>query len=417
MIMTPATMRPTTTILGMGFVLLLVLPTLVGAQESAAAPAATRAESQRRAREEKQRTLEAYQPNALERTLDIVEGRLVPLLARDGIHWKLGSLTSGSGFAYGGGFRHRRLFNREGAAGVWAAASLKKYWALEGRFELPDIGRGRAMFAAYARRHSYPQEDFFGIGPASRRADETSFRLGNTLIGARAGVRPAAIVTVGAGLEYLRPRLGEGRNDAVPSIEARFDATAAPGLGGTHDFLRTTLFADVDYRRPKNARRGGWYRLDFNRYHEDTGAFSFQRVDVDLRQYASVLAERRVLAVRLFASTSTPEAGAAVPFYLLPVLGGHDTLRGFRDARFRGPHAILTQTEYRWEVWSGFDAALFYDAGKVTNSRGDLSFRDLERAYGFGFRFNTDQGAILRIDAGFGSRDGKHLYIVFGDVF
>ena len=59
----------------------------------------------------------------------------------------------------------------------------------------------------------------------------------------------------------------------------------------------------------------------------------------------------------------------------------------------------------------------FYDAGKVTDRRGDLNLEDLNRAYGFGFRFNTDQGVIMRVDAGFGSRDGKHLYIVFGDVF
>ena len=101
----------------------------------------------------------------------------------------------------------------------------------------------------------------------------------------------------------------------------------------------------------------------------------------------------------------------------MPSLGGHDSLRGFRDYRFRGPHAILTQTEYRWEIWSGLDAALFYDAGKVALRRADLDFKRLEDAYGFGFRFNTDNGTILRIDAGFGSRDGKHLYIVFGDVF
>ena len=65
----------------------------------------------------------------------------------------------------------------------------------------------------------------------------------------------------------------------------------------------------------------------------------------------------------------------------------------------------------------GLDAALFYDAGKVALRREDLNFRNLEHDYGFGFRFNTDNGTILRIDAGFGSQDGKHLYIVFGDVF
>ena len=58
-----------------------------------------------------------------------------------------------------------------------------------------------------------------------------------------------------------------------------------------------------------------------------------------------------------------------MPFYLMPTLGGNDTLRGFRAYRFRGPHAMLLQGEYRFELWSGLDAALFYDAGKVAMSR------------------------------------------------
>ena len=62
-------------------------------------------------------------------------------------------------------------------------------------------------------------------------------------------------------------------------------------------------------------------------------------------------------------------------------------------------------------------AALFYDAGKVTLRRSDLDFNNLEHDYGFGFRFNTDNGIIFRVDAAFGSRDGKHLHIVFGGIF
>jgi hemolysin activation/secretion protein len=101
----------------------------------------------------------------------------------------------------------------------------------------------------------------------------------------------------------------------------------------------------------------------------------------------------------------------------MPTLGGNDSLRGFRNYRFRGPHAMLLQAEYRFEVWSGLDAALFYDAGKVALQRSDLSFKNLEKDYGFGFRFNTAQGVIMRVDAAFGSRDGNYLHIVFGGVF
>jgi hypothetical protein len=400
---------------GVGLLAAAPAPTIA---QTATAPPETRAEVLQRAREDKRQSATPYEPNALERGMRIAEERLTPLLsAPDGLHLKLGSLTTGSGFSIGAGYRHRRLFDREGAIAVWAAGSLKNYWAVEGRFDMPDLAGGRLTFGSYARRNNYPQEDYFGIGPDSRRIDHTSFRFTNTLVGARVGVKPAPIATFGGGLEYQRPVVGTGRNKRLPTIGERFDDTSAPGLFDPHNFVRTSAFLAIDYRQPKNARKGGWYRLEASHYDEQTDRFTFNRFDADLRQYASILAERRVLAVRFFVSTSDPASGARVPFYLMPSLGGHDSLRGFRDYRFRGPHAILTQTEYRFEIWSGLDAALFYDAGKVALRRSDLNFKNLEDAYGFGFRFNTDNGTILRIDAGFGSSDGKHLYIVFGDVF
>ena len=145
--------------------------------------------------------------------------------------------------------------------------------------------------------------------------------------------------------------------------------------------------------------------------------YSFNRTDVDLRQYLGFFAGRRVIALRGLYSTTESADGGTVPFYLMPWLGGKDTLRGFRNYRFRGPHSLLLQAEYRWEIWSGLEGALFYDAGKVANARRDISLNGLESAYGFGFRFNTDNAVIMRFDAAFGSRDGKRLHMVFGGVF
>ena len=233
------------------------------------------------------------------------------------------------------------------------------------------------------------------------------------------GVRPVRPVLLGGGVEYLEPRVGRGQNDQVPNIDEQFEPSQVPGFTHESDFVRSSVFAEVDYRVPRNARKGGWYRVDFSHYADRSagGGLTFNRVDGDARQFISFLNERRVLAVRLAASTSNTDPGQVMPFYFMPTLGGNDTLRGFREYRFRGPHAILLQGEYRWEIWSGFDAALFYDAGKVADRRADLNFKDLERDYGFGFRFNTDNGVVFRADAAFGSRDGKHLYIVFGGVF
>ena len=221
-----------------------------------------------------------------------------------------------------------------------------------------------------------------------------------------------------AACEYYEPRVSDGTDNALVSIAEQYDEASAPGLSGQPNYLRTIAFVDIDSRRPLNARKGGWYRAELSHYDDrDLSAYSFTRLDVDLRQYVSFLSERRVLMGRVAASTSDTASGQQMPFYLMPTLGGNDSLRGYRDYRFRGPHALLLQAEYRFEIWSGLDAAFFYDAGKVAMRRADLDLNDLESDYGVGFRFNTDNGIVLRVDAAFGSRDGKHLWIVFGGKF
>ena len=379
---------------------------------------ASRAEALRQQRAEKAQSLTPYKPDGLETAMTIVEDKAIVLIGREGLYPKLGSLTTGSGFAFGAGFRNSPVFRHHGTLDGWAAGSLKKYWAIEARATFPELANGYLFAEGWATRREYPQEDFFGIGPDARRADQVNFALRQTIVGARGGVRPVRPLRVGGAVQYIRPSVGRGENARVPSIEALFNDATAPGLAVQPDYLLTSGFAELDYRQPLNARQGGWYRVEFSRYDDRTlGAYAFNRVEVDLRQYVPFLAERRVLAGRAFISTAEVKAGQTMPFYLMPYLGGNDTLRGFREYRFRGPHALLLQGEYRYEIWSGLDGALFYDAGKVADRRSDVDFTNLEKDYGVGFRFNTDNGVVVRVDAGFGSSDGKHLYITFGGVF
>jgi hypothetical protein len=401
----------------------LVLPIVTAAVLALAWPAfaqapESRAEALRQQRAEKAESLTPYRPDRLEAALTLLEDRAIAALGREGLYPKLGSLTTGSGFAFGAGFRNSPVFRHRGTLDVWTAASLKKYWAVEARAAFPELANGYVFAEGWATRREYPQEDFFGVGPEARRADEVNFALRSTIVGARAGVRPVRPLRVGGTLQYIRPVLGRGKDARVPSIEALFGDATAPGLAMQPDYLLASTFVELDYRQPINARKGGWYRIELSRYDDrELDAYSFNRVEVDLRQYVPFLAERRVLAARALVSTSNVETGQAMPFYLMPYLGGNDTLRGFREYRFRGPHALLLQAEYRYEIWSGLDGALFYDAGKVADRRSDLDFTNLEKDYGFGFRFNTDNGVIMRVDAGFGSSDGKHLYLTFGGVF
>ena len=394
-----------------------IFPILAPGTASAQEPQ-TREEADRQRREQQVKEVTVYQPNGLERTLDFVEDRAIFILDREGFHPKLGSLTTGSGFAYGLGFRDRDLFSNRGALELWAAGSVKRYWATEARLRFPRLANNHLYLEAWGSHRDYPQENFFGLGPDSNRDDRSDYAIRTNHFGGRAGVRPVEHLLVGGGLEYLDPRLGEGQNDRYPDVTDLFPPSDVPGVDTDTDFIRTDAFVEVDYREPLYPKKGGWYRIDFSHFDDRTAnQFSFNRIDADVRQFFGFLAGRRVIAARLFVSTSDTEAGQTMPFYFMPTLGGNDTLRGFREYRFRAPHAILTNVEYRWEIWSGFDGAIFYDAGKVADRRGDLNFKDLETDYGIGFRFNTNNGIMFRVDAAFGSPDGNHLHIVVGGVF
>ncbi len=219
--------------------LLAALPAPAIAQ-TVTAPPETRAEVLQRAREDKRQSATPYEPNALERAMRLAEVRLTRVLAApDGFYPKIGSLTTGSGFAFGAGYRNRQLFNREGAIGAWAAGSLKNYWAVEGRFDIPDLAGGRLSFGTYARRNNYPQEDFFGIGPDSLRSDHSSFRFRDTMVGSRVGVKAAPIATFGGGLEYARPDRGQGPEQIPPDDRHAVRRHVCARIVGRRDHLRS----------------------------------------------------------------------------------------------------------------------------------------------------------------------------------
>ena len=137
---------------------------------------------------------------------------------------------------------------------------------------------------------------------------------------------------------------------------------------------------------------------------------------MDAQQYISFTNRRRVIALRAHAVFTDPRAGEFVPFYLQPTLGGSDSLRGFRAWRFYDNNRVVMTGEYRWEVFSGLDMALFADSGEVFHRVRDFAFSDLEQSYGFGFRFNVRNDVFLRLDTGF-SREGFQIWFKFNNVF
>lgn len=402
------------------FILIAAIVTTTVTPAAFAQEPATREEAARREREAKSRGLEPPAISRLERILIALEnGRLLERLFHpEGLYPRIGQVTPGSGFSLGPAYREPGLFGRRAELTVSGAASIKKYRIVEAALAAPALAGGAAFAEVHGRALDYPEEAFFGIGPSARRSDESRYEFSNTVVGASGGVRPAPWLSVGGGIELLAPDVdrGSGRGGVVHD---RFTAAQVAGLLDQPDFNRYEVFADLNYREPRgNPRAGGRYFVGYSVYDDrDLHRFTFRRLDLDLQQYIPLLQQRRVIALHARTSMSYSDAGQQVPFYFQGTLGGPDDLRGFRQYRFRDRNLLLLQAEYRWEVFTAMDAALFYDAGKVAADRGDLDFHDLEKDYGIGFRFGSDNGVFLRVEGAFGSRDGKHLVLRFGNVF
>ena len=381
---------------------------------------ATRAEILAREREEKSKELTPPQPGRVERALLSLEnGRLFERLLAppEGFFPKIGNITAGSGFALGPGYRKSGLLGEQADFSTFAAVSMQRYWMLDARLTLPELADGRVFADVHGQLFEFPSEDFFGLGPASRREDETTYTLRSSRLGAAGGVRPVSWLSLGAAVDHLTPSIGAGRDGRT--LAELFDASRAPGLDVQPDFVRWELSADINAREPRgNPRRGGQYKFVYQRFDDrDLHRYGFHRMDVDLQQYIPLLRDRRVLALRAAVSTSEADDGQEVPFYFQQTLGGPDDLRGFRRFRFRDRNSLLLQAEYRWEIFTAMDGAIFYDAGKVASRREDLNLEDLESDYGIGFRFGTRNGVFLRVEGAFGSSGGKHFILRFGHVF
>ena len=343
-----------------------------------------------------------------------------------GFHFSGGDFPTGAGFAYGVGFTDLAVGsiyadpdrpNRVDVNAV-AAYSTSEYVQFSGDLTLWNLGGSPFSVAVRGQFFEHPKEDFYGLGLDTQESDRTSYLLRSGEGGADLWWQLTGRLRLGAGASYMNPSIGSGRDDRFPSTEVRFDQTTIPGFQTQPDFLRLDGRLAYDGRDiPLHPRAGGYYGVRLSDFRDqDSGAFDFRRLEIELQQYLPWLQKYRVLALRAAAVLTDEVAGSQVPFYYMPTLGGGDRLRGFREFRFRDRNSLLFTAEYRWEAWWALDVALFGDAGKVTFDHRDLDLRDLEASYGIGFRFHSINALAVRFDLAF-SREGFIPFLRYSHVF
>jgi hypothetical protein len=403
-------------------VLSSVVPVFAGQAAVPQAAAASRQEEIRQLRAEKARQLHPYVPPKIEKGLVYLEeGGYIDRLFNppSGFFPFIGGITPGGGAAAGLGYRNRELFNGRAVLIAIAAGSWRRYWNLEGTLSFPALAHGRLFADLRVSRSSFPEEDFFGLGPDTEVADKTTYDLRNNRFGGAAGVRMAPWAVLGQRIEYSTPSVRGGGASDLPSVGDRFDDAEAPGLVEQPDFLTLETFLSVDYRAPgPNARRGGYYTVAFARLNDqDFDRYTFNRWTVDLHQYLSIFKGHRVLALRAAATMTDAPGGQEVPFYQMPWLGGSHMVRAFPSLRFRDRNMLLLQAEYRWEVLPFIMGALFFDAGTVAPDLEDIVLGELKTDYGIGIRWGGAPGVFLRTDFAIGGDSGSRFLLRVSNAF
>jgi hypothetical protein len=382
--------------------------------------AATRAELLAKMRAQKAEVLRPLEPKGVERALLYIEKHrlLERLTVADGWYPLIGRLTTGAGFAAGAGYRKHLANDRLFLNGA-AVGSMRLYKAVIGHAALPTLWRNRIEVSSTFRWHDFPQEDFYGIGSSSVESNRTNYALESTDISGRVAFKPRPWLRIGSDLGLFSPTIASGTDSRYPSIEEVFTEAEAPGVTEQPSFLYKTLFAEADFRdQPGNPRSGGLLRATYASWNDrEMNQFDFGRFDGEAAYFLPIFDKKRVFAVRAVVSYVNNDPGNAVPFYFLPYIGGSDSVRGFKEFRFRDENAVFMNAEYRWEAFAGLDMAIFFDMGEVRPNWEDIDLKDSKTSYGVGFRFNTFKGVFLRLDIGAGGREGTQIFFKFGPAF
>lgn len=382
----------------------------------------SRAEEIQSERRKKASQLAPDQPNPIERKFqDFQDARWLERVT-EGIHGlglKVGGMAQGAGFAFGPQYRWPNDGSGDLTIRASALTSTRAYQKYDVDISLPHLANDRLFADLYTVHHNYPSLGYYGPGPDSEKSGRSDYRLEDTAIDGNFGVRPVRHLSLGSSVGYVMNNVGPGTDSRFASADAIYLPSQTPGIDYQANFLRFGAFAQYDYRDipAGDARKGGNYFVQYSSYRDQTfGRYDFQRLESEAQQFVPVLNERRVFALRAKSILTMPDGGAEVPFYFQPSLGGSEDLRGYRPYRFRDNNLVAFNAEYRWQVFSGLDMAVFGDAGKVSHQVSQLNLHNLETDAGFGFRFNAKNQTFLRMDIGF-SHEGFQVSVKFHNIF
>jgi hypothetical protein len=258
---------------------------------------------------------------------------------------------------------------------------------------------------------------YFGLGPDSVEAGESSYTRLTEKITVRLGANLPAHLNAGLRLTLRKDRPLQHAIFGLPPLQ---DAHPdAPGLAGA---ILASVAASLRY----DTRQGGDYATDGVRI-ELAGAYADGLRGFD--QFWQLTADVRALrmetswlqgAGRIYWSDQAGGGASAIPFYYQSSLGGEALLRGFPEDRFIDRGAWTAEVEQRFRVLqthifhvtTDWRIDPFVAVGQVYRRLKEIFSRP-RLATGIGFRAWVRPNVLGRVDLAYTS-EGFQAYVVLG---
>lgn len=337
---------------------------------------------------------------------------------KDGFYPELGHIITGGGWISAGPGYRTHFMNGRALIDTSAAISWRAYKAAQARFEIPSLAGDRLTLGTKALWQDSTQVQYFGIGQESDENGVSDYRLKSTNLVGYGIWRATPAFRLYATTGWLRrPTLlpsGGSFDRGDPDTVRVYAHESAVSLVEQPSYLHADAGAIFDTRdHPSYPTRGSVATISATTFRDrDSGTYSFDRMELEAARFISVAGDRGVIAVRGWTALTHTADDREVPFYLLPSLGGHNTLRGYEDYRFHDRHLLLFNVESRWTLFRHLDGAVFFDAGNVASQVGDLDFG--RRSAGAGIRLHTAASTLARFDVAHGS-EGWRVVLKLSD--
>ena len=309
-------------------------------------------------------------------------------------------ITADAGFAAGAAISRTRLAGPIGGQ-VKGVFSVKKYQLYEAGIDVPEVSRW-VSFSLTSRYRNYPQEDFWGLGPNTPKTARENYLMEDLDTTATVSTSFDKF-RVGANGGFLKINTGPGRDTQFPTVPEAFELQ--PSFSHIGAFVE---YKSLD--QESDPHKGGRYAFQWTSYLS-----GFQSYVVDLRRFVPVTSTDRI-GFRAQASFTNSSSEEKVPFFMLPFVGGVDTVRGLNQYRFRDRNALVLNSEYRHPLNAFLDVVGFVDAGRVFSNAENLGLQNLHPSAGVGARVKFGTRMFFGIDLGF-SGEGKRLYFRSNQMF